>query len=66
LWQYETFEKDPVKYARYEEAVAAALADTPTDKQSVIMVVGAGRGQPRADIPTQTPVGLTRSAPCAV
>lgn len=52
--QYETFEKDPVKYARYEEAVAAALSDTPTDKQSVIMVVGAGRGQPRRHTDTDT------------
>lgn len=41
---YETFEKDPVKYARYEDAVAAALAETPQEKVSVVMVVGAGRG----------------------
>lgn len=41
---YETFEKDPVKYARYEEAVALALADSPAGKTSVVMVVGAGRG----------------------
>jgi len=41
---YETFEKDPVKYDQYEKAVAAALGDTPEDKTSVIMVVGAGRG----------------------
>jgi hypothetical protein len=33
-----------VKYARYEDAVAAALADTPEAKVSVVMVVGAGRG----------------------
>lgn len=45
FWQYETFEKDPVKYARYEEAVAAALSATPVDKVSVVMVVGAGRGE---------------------
>ncbi len=43
--QYETFEKDPVKYARYEDAVAAALAETPPGKTSVVMVVGAGRGK---------------------
>mmetsp|Transcript_14028 Transcript_14028/g.22912 ORF Transcript_14028/g.22912 Transcript_14028/m.22912 type:complete len:579 (-) Transcript_14028:1110-2846(-) len=41
---YETFEKDPVKYAKYEEAIARALADTPEEKTSVVMVVGAGRG----------------------
>lgn len=41
---YETFERDPVKYERYEKAVEAALADTPENKVSVIMVVGAGRG----------------------
>jgi len=41
---YETFEKDPVKYARYEEAIQLALSETPHDKTSVVMVVGAGRG----------------------
>lgn len=41
---YETFEKDPVKYARYEDAVAAALSSTPSSVTSVVMVVGAGRG----------------------
>jgi len=41
---YETFEKDPVKYAKYEEAIQSALVDTPVSKVSVIMVVGAGRG----------------------
>lgn len=45
---YETFEKDPVKYARYEEAVKQALSraaqTAPLDQTFVIMVVGAGRG----------------------
>jgi len=41
---YETFEKDPIKYGRYEEAVEVALLDTPTEKTTVLMVVGAGRG----------------------
>jgi type II protein arginine methyltransferase len=45
VWQYETFERDPIKYAQYEAAIAAALAKTPPDNVSVIMVVGAGRGQ---------------------
>ena len=41
---YETFERDPIKYQQYEKAVYAALMDTPADKVSVVMVVGAGRG----------------------
>eukprot|EP00124_Ichthyophonus_hoferi_P000328 Ihof_evm24s11 gene=Ihof_evmTU24s11 len=46
---YEVFEKDPVKYREYEQAVYRALLDrVPEDKKdkiiSVIMVVGAGRG----------------------
>lgn len=42
---YETFEKDPVKYAQYEAAVCAALKERTLPSQvGVIMVVGAGRG----------------------
>ncbi|DAZ97411.1 TPA: hypothetical protein N0F65_011295 [Lagenidium giganteum] len=41
---YETFEQDAFKYQQYEKAVAKALAQTPEDKVSVVMVVGAGRG----------------------
>ncbi|OQS03460.1 arginine N-methyltransferase [Thraustotheca clavata] len=41
---YETFEQDPVKYQQYEIAITQALADTPKDKVSIVMVVGAGRG----------------------
>jgi type II protein arginine methyltransferase len=41
---YETFERDPVKYQLYQEAIRRALEDTPKDKESVVMVVGAGRG----------------------
>lgn len=50
---YETFEKDPVKYARYEDAVRLAVRDGmsremyPKSGSSYcvnIMVVGAGRG----------------------
>lgn len=43
---YETFERDPVKYAQYEEAVFRCLQDRIADgkKRHVIMVVGAGRG----------------------
>lgn len=36
---YEVFELDPVKYQRYEDAIAGALVDTPEDKVSVVMVV---------------------------
>lgn len=45
---YETFEKDPVKYAKYQEAVFLALKsmDLSTNKPKVITiaVAGAGRG----------------------
>ncbi|KAG9406093.1 Protein arginine N-methyltransferase 5 [Aphanomyces cochlioides] len=41
---YETFEQDPVKYERYQVAITQALAATSEDKESVVMVVGAGRG----------------------
>lgn len=48
-YTYETFERDPVKYKKYQEAIEAALLDrVPQDqiktKTSVIMVLGAGRG----------------------
>lgn len=49
---YEVFEKDPVKYAQYEAAIAAALRDwskqnkprSAPGERVVIAVVGAGRG----------------------
>ncbi|PVI03847.1 protein arginine N-methyltransferase HSL7 [Periconia macrospinosa] len=49
---YEVFEKDPIKYAWYEEAVAQALRDWKAQKKTtssddgavVIAVVGSGRG----------------------
>ena len=49
---YEVFEKDPIKYAWYERAVAKALKDwieqkKPTsspDGRVIVVVVGAGRG----------------------
>jgi protein arginine N-methyltransferase 5 len=49
---YEVFEKDPIKYAWYERAVAQALQDWVAEKKStssgsdavVIAVTGAGRG----------------------
>lgn len=46
---YEIFEKDPIKYDRYEEAVYRCLLDIIPDsaadqKTAVIMVLGAGRG----------------------
>eukprot|EP00808_Paulinella_micropora_P024153 g61486.t1 len=47
---YETFEKDPIKYNRYQQAVHAALLahrDAPSADRTrllVVMVVGAGRG----------------------
>jgi type II protein arginine methyltransferase len=40
---YETFERDPVKYERYKQAVRLALEERKSD-YVVMMVVGAGRG----------------------
>ena len=41
---YETFEQDPIKYELYQEAVRRALLDRPEGSETVLMVVGAGRG----------------------
>lgn len=41
---YEVFERDPVKYALYEEAVRQALVARPAGEVTVIWVCGAGRG----------------------
>ena len=43
---YETFEKDPVKYAEYQRAIQVALMDhvSGTSRTVVILVAGAGRG----------------------
>ncbi|KAI8872900.1 PRMT5-domain-containing protein [Ramicandelaber brevisporus] len=46
---YEAFERDPVKYMQYEEAIFAALREyippeEANTRTAVIMVVGAGRG----------------------
>ncbi|CAH1270096.1 CARM1 [Branchiostoma lanceolatum] len=46
---YETFEKDPVKYSQYQQAVYYALLDKipvseKDTKKIVLMVLGAGRG----------------------
>ena len=43
---YEVFERDPVKYAQYQKAIALALADLAQGDGAalVVMVVGAGRG----------------------
>ncbi|SNX82435.1 related to protein arginine N-methyltransferase [Melanopsichium pennsylvanicum] len=41
---YEVFERDPVKYALYEEAVYKALLDRSVTSSTLIWVCGAGRG----------------------
>ncbi|KAG8763650.1 methyltransferase protein [Ceratobasidium sp. 423] len=41
---YEVFERDPVKYRQYEQAVYRALLDQPPDSTTIICVAGAGRG----------------------
>lgn len=33
---YETFERDPVKYERYEEAVYRALCDRPSGSRTCV------------------------------
>jgi protein arginine N-methyltransferase 5 len=42
---YEVFERDPIKYRNYQEAVYKALVERiPANVTAVVMVVGAGRG----------------------
>ncbi|XP_063700597.1 protein arginine N-methyltransferase 5-like [Culicoides brevitarsis] len=42
---YETFERDPAKYAIYQKAIESALMDLiPESNIAVLMIVGAGRG----------------------
>ncbi|KAF8674146.1 class I-like SAM-binding methyltransferase superfamily [Rhizoctonia solani] len=41
---YEVFEKDPVKYRQYEQAVYRALLDQSPESTTIICVAGAGRG----------------------
>uniref|UniRef100_A0A336KEH4 Protein arginine N-methyltransferase n=1 Tax=Culicoides sonorensis TaxID=179676 RepID=A0A336KEH4_CULSO len=48
-YTYEVFEKDPVKYKLYQDAIEAALRDRVKDEEldkkvTVVMIVGAGRG----------------------
>jgi type II protein arginine methyltransferase len=41
---YETFERDSPKYIAYQEAIRQFLLDRPKDGETLVMVVGAGRG----------------------
>lgn len=41
---YETFERDPIKYSQYEKAITDALLDLSPTQDTVVTVVGAGRG----------------------
>lgn len=43
-YTYEVFERDPIKYIKYQEAVEAALKDFTGDDLKIVMVLGAGRG----------------------
>lgn len=48
-YTYETFEKDPVKYKLYQDAIEAALVDRVPEEEiektiTTVMVLGAGRG----------------------
>jgi type II protein arginine methyltransferase len=52
LSTYDVFEKDPIKYQQYQEAVRQALVDrafTEPGVETVIMVVGAGANGPLVD-----------------
>ncbi|RWS17186.1 protein arginine N-methyltransferase 5-like protein, partial [Dinothrombium tinctorium] len=41
---YEIFEKDPVKYKEYQNAIFEAMKTIETENELIVMVVGAGRG----------------------
>ena len=45
---YETYERDPVKYKLYQEAILSAMQDLNNKKSGqqrlVVLVAGAGRG----------------------
>lgn len=43
-YTYEVFEKDPIKYMKYQEAIVAALEDIGGASEKIVMVLGAGRG----------------------
>lgn len=60
---YEIFERDPVKYAQYEQAILHALHDRPRNTHTFVAVVGAGRGPLvdcclRAATDSDTPITL--------
>lgn len=57
---YELFEQDPVKYAKYEEAIRQALIERHGEGETVtVMVLGAGRG-PLVDAALRAAQGLDR------
>nr|XP_014434743.1 protein arginine N-methyltransferase 5 [Pelodiscus sinensis] len=48
---YEVFEKDPIKYSQYQQAIYKCLLDRVPEEEKetnvqVVMVLGAGRGPP--------------------
>ncbi|WBW72063.1 type II protein arginine N-methyltransferase Skb1 [Schizosaccharomyces osmophilus] len=57
---YEIFERDPVKYAQYEQAIFAALNDRDANSVTRIAVVGAGRG-PLVDCALRAAISSART-----
>ncbi|EPX74383.1 type II protein arginine N-methyltransferase Skb1 [Schizosaccharomyces octosporus yFS286] len=57
---YEIFERDPVKYAQYEQAIFSALNDRDEASVTRIAVVGAGRG-PLVDCALRAAISSART-----
>ncbi|KAL2315735.1 Protein arginine N-methyltransferase skb1 [Schizosaccharomyces pombe] len=57
---YEIFERDPVKYAQYEQAIFSALMDRDESSVTRIAVVGAGRG-PLVDCALRAAISSSRT-----
>ncbi|EPY54252.1 type II protein arginine N-methyltransferase Skb1 [Schizosaccharomyces cryophilus OY26] len=57
---YEIFERDPVKYAQYEQAIFTALNDREESSVTRIAVVGAGRG-PLVDCALRAAISSART-----
>lgn len=55
---YEIFEKDPVKYCEYSQAISMALKKFPQETTVIVLLVGAGRGPLiRAALKSATDIG---------
>ena len=61
---YETFERDPVKYAQYESAIATALSLKPVGERVVLMVVRVTRSRQDRGMPCRS-TALASASLCA-